>query len=218
MATFIPAPGVAQAVITQHMQGHKCNNILHFYRGATAAWIQSDVQALANALFNSWSNTWKNQHASNVTYNSVSVVDLTNNTPASATSQGAAVNAIGTGNVSPSLALMVQFNIPKRYRGGHPRCYLPGFESGALSPGEDTWISAALTAATAGFVTIVNACVAAVAGITHCVPTYTYTTTVAPNGKKIIRTKTGYNGQFTVSSYTALPPVRHQRRRTTAGA
>lgn len=218
MATFIPAPGVAQAVVTQHMAGHRCNNILHFYHGSTSPWSSTDIQTLANTLFTQWTNVWKNQHASNVVYNSVAAVDLTNNTPFSATSTGSQVTAVGTGNVSPSLALMVNFNIAKRYRGGHPRCYLPGFESGALTASEDQWISAALTAATAGFVTIINAVVAALPGTTHCVPTYSYLTTVSSDGKKILRTKNGYLGQFTVSSYTANPPVRHQRRRTTAGA
>lgn len=218
MATFIPAPGVLQAVITQHVAGHKANNILHFFKGSTSPWTQSDAQTVANTLFTQWSNTWKNQHSSNVVYNSVAVVDLTNNTPVSATSVGASVTAIGTGNTSPSLALMVQFNIAKRYRGGHPRCYLIGFESGALTASEDQWISAALTAAASGFSTIMTNLVTALPGITHCVPTYTYTTTVSPDGKKIIRTKSGYVAQYTVSSYTANPPVRHQRRRTTAGS
>lgn len=218
MAVFIPAPGVAQAVITQHMQGHKIQNILHFYHGSTSPWSSGDVQTLANTLFTNWANTWKNQHASNVTYDGVAVVDLTNSTPFSAQSTGSSVTAIGTGNVSPSLCLMVQFLIAKRYRGGHPRCYLPGFESGALVAGEDNWIGAATLAATTGFATIVNAIVAALPGVTHCVPTYTYTTSVSPDGKKIIRTKNAYVAQYTVSAYRALPPVRHQRRRTTAGS
>jgi hypothetical protein len=55
-------------------------------------------------------------------------------------------------------------------------------------------------------------------GVTHCVPTYSYTSTVSPDGKKIIRTKNAYLQQYTVSSYTANAPVRHQRRRTTAGS
>jgi len=218
MATFIPAPGVAQAVVTQHMAGHKMNNVLHFYHGSTSPWSASDMQTLVNTLFTQWCNVWKNQHSSNTTYQSVQGVDLTNTTPVSATSTGAAVTAVGTGNTSPGLSLMVEFNIASRYRGGHPRCYLPPFESGALTPNEDQWISAALTAAANGFVTIVNAIVAAIPGVTHCVPRYTYLTSVSSDGKKINRVKNGYIGQFTVTSYTALPPVRSQRRRTTAGA
>jgi hypothetical protein len=218
VATFIPAPGVAQAVITQHMAGHKMNNVLHFYHGSTSPWSQSDLQSVANTLFTQWCNVWKNQMASNTTYQSVACVDLTNTTPVSATSTGAAVTAVGTGATSPGLSLMVQFNIASRYRGGHPRCYLPPFESGALTANEDQWISAALTAAAAGFATIVTAIVAAVPGVTHCVPRYTYLTSVDSSGKKINRVKNGYIGQFTVQSYTALPPVRSQRRRTTAGS
>jgi hypothetical protein len=87
-----------------------------------------------------------------------------------------------------------------------------------MTVNEDQWISSALTAATNGFATIVNAIVAALPAVTHCVPTWSYTTTVAQSGKKILRTKSGYLGQYTVSAYIANPPVRHQRRRTTAGA
>jgi hypothetical protein len=200
------------------MQGHKMNNVLHFYHGSTSPWSQADVQTLANTLFTQWANTWKNQHSSNTVYNSVSVVDLTNSTPFTAQSTGAAVTAVGTGNSNPGLSLMVSFNIAKRYRGGHPRVYLPPFESGAMSAGEDTWISAALTAATVGMAAIVTAVVAALPSVTHCVPTYSYTSTVSADGKKIMRHKLAYLQQYTVSSYTANPPVRSQRRRITAGA
>ena len=218
MATFIPAPGVAQAVVTQHIAGHKANNVLHFYHGSTSPWTVSDLQTLVNTLYTQWVNVWKNQMASNITYNNVQGVDLTNATPASATSTGASATAVGSGVSSPGLSLMVSFNIASRYRGGHPRCYLPPFQSTAMTANEDQWISSALTAAANGFVTIVSAIVAALPGVTHCIPRWTYSTAVAPDGKKIIRTKTGYLNQFTVANYTALPPVRSQRRRTTAGS
>lgn len=218
MATFIPAPGVAQTVITQHIAGHKANNVLHWYHGSSSPWTVSDMQTLCNTLFTQWTNVWKNQMASNIAYQNVAGVDLTNTTPVSATSTGTAVTAVGTGVSNPGLSLMVSFNIGSRYRGGHPRCYLPPFQSTAMTTNEDQWIPSALTAAVNGFVTMVSAVVAALPGVTHCVPRWTYLTSVSSDGKKIIRTKNGYLNQFTVSSYTALAPVRSQRRRTTAGS
>jgi hypothetical protein len=218
MATFIPVPGVAQTVVTAHIAGHKANMVWHFSHGGTGPWNGTDLNTLVNTLFGSLNTRMKTTFASNVVFNNIAAVDLTNDTPAIATSTGAQFNCTGIGPATPSLCFMVNFNIAKRYKGGHPRTYMPPLASNSMSAGEDQWQPANITTALTNFANVISDVTVAIPGATNVVPLYNYTVSTNPSTGKVTREKDSLKGVFVVTSYTGNPPIRSQRRRMTSAA
>jgi hypothetical protein len=74
----------------------------------------------------------------------ITATDLTSDTGAQGTAAPALVGT-GGGNLVPgSAAVLINFPSSYRYRGGHPRCYLPPFEDSGLT-NANTWASSYIT-------------------------------------------------------------------------
>src|SRR5262244_2550820 len=123
---FIAVPGVCQVVVNGHISSHRYAQVWHFHGpGSGTPWSATDLNTLVNQVYTSWNSNIRSLMGTNVVLNNVTAVDLTNTTPATAVSTGAALTGTGAGQSEPSLSVMVNFVIAARYRGGHPRTYFP---------------------------------------------------------------------------------------------
>jgi hypothetical protein len=215
---FIPVPGVCQVVIGGTVSTHPFNQVWHFQNGTTgSAWSVGQLDTLCNTIMSGIQSHWVNYIGSNVTYDSASAVDLTNSQPAEGNSTTAAFAGTEVGgDVTPSLCTMVNFHIPRRYKGGHPRTYFPPGTAGSLTANEDQWIPNYVNQTSAAMASIINGVVAAIPGATHCSVAYTYNMVDDPAMHKYHRIRAGLEGVYVVSSYQTSPWVRTQRRRLTS--
>lgn len=216
---FVPVPGVAQSVLRGTVGVNPFALIWHWqFQNSTATWSQPNIQHLADQIFGQFRSQFETLLGAQIHVNVCETVDLGTSTPAT----GASINPGWTSAAAiapPTLAacVMVNFRINARYRGGHPRTYLPGAPAGNTLDG-DNWTASTVTAFSNGWIAMVNAIVSQMAGLgpgplEHVVPKYTYTITQDPVKHKFIRQRTGLQGVFVVQQYTTLAPIRSQRRR-----
>jgi hypothetical protein len=115
---------------------------------------------------------------------------------------------------------MINFKIGARYKGGHPRIYLPiGLGSDTLNNFQ--WSSAFQTAAETAMVNFVSAVATAInaagaTGANHCVPTYTYEYHDDTVNHKYTRRRIGLKNVYTVQTYDTMQKFGTQRRRLEA--
>lgn len=214
----IPAPGVAMARVRGTIGVNPWAVVLHFYNGTATIWSQAQINALATAVSSRWTSGILPQQANNVRYISTLAVDLTDNTQRiSETPLG---NLPGTGTAeSPTLAscILISHRIASRYRGGHPRSYLPPPSKAQVTDG-DNWQSAfvstmqtAWNSFVSGVITDIGA--AGVSSGSLCAPRYTYSYTADNVKHKFVKTRTSYQGPFPISSSVVSSKIATQRRR-----
>jgi hypothetical protein len=119
------------------------------------------------------------------------------------------------------MSTLVRLIINSRYRGGHPRTYLPLGTAAVLNPGNQ-WAPTYLDQVRPAFVAWLLAIVSAAYTITGSqlalvVPRYTYTITDDTVHKKYVRERTGLLNVYTVTDYQPQAQMASQRRRMTIG-
>lgn len=108
---------------------------------------------------------------SSVDYVSGEMTDLTSTSaPQVLDSTGGAGTGVGTA-LTQGVAMVLRKHIVRRYRGGHPRVYIPGQETSYLV-NTGTWAAASLGGEVGDYVTYLAACIAntnpaAIGAITH---------------------------------------------------
>jgi hypothetical protein len=215
--TAILFPGVAQAKVIGNVSGFPFNLIWHFNNNSNGVWTAGQLSSLASNLGTNISGHIAKYSATNVVYTGIQTVDIGTQTPQEG-AYSASIPGTATGTMEPAnLCFCINFGITARYRGGHPRTYIPGQGAGAISTGNQ-WTSAALGTLAQDFANMIGATVSALAtgglaGVTHCVPRYTYEYTADNVHHKFTHTRTGPNGAPTVSTYTVQSRVCTQNRR-----
>lgn len=219
----ILVPGVAQTTISgfNGVQPWAC--VLHWkYDGLSLNWTQDEISVLASAVFTNWNTFISPQCTGAISMTQVAAVDIGSPSPVASTTTGNSVGSLPQPEPIPSsLCLVVSFRIPARYRGGHPRIYLPAGNSVNLAT-TSTWAGSFVNTVQTSFQNFVTSVRASLpqnsgAQVSHVVPTYTYTYTQDPVKHKFIKTRTGVKAIYIVASYLgrALPGT--QRRRLTTG-
>jgi hypothetical protein len=156
--------------------------------------------------------------ANNVLTRQVDSVDLTDTVERAGTTP--ATDVTGTvPYIAPTLAacILVQHKIGARYRGGHPRTYLPPSGTANTTSG-DTWTNTFVATATSAWTALksgVNSDLAAagLAAATQCAPRYTYTYTADNVKHKFTKVRSTFLGPFPVSGFTVDTQIATQRRR-----
>jgi len=128
------------------------------YAGALSS---ADAQTWVNS-FNSAYNTtgFQADMPATTVLNSIMLTDLTSASSPQAIASTGRTGTNGGTSVPNSIAFVVKDRIARRYRGGHPRTYLPGVPTARLS-GPDTWDATNGTNLLNDWVTYINACMAA---------------------------------------------------------
>lgn len=214
----IPAPGVAMARIRGTVGPNPWAVVFHYYIGSAIPYTQSQINALGQA-FNQRTTThliplWSSQ----VKHVATSVADLTDQTQRIYESPLA--NTPGTvPTVPPTLAscILVSYRIPARYRGGHPRSYLPPSGIGNTSDG-DNWTAGVVTT----WQTAINAFIAgldsdmAAAGVLTghlCAPRYTYQYDADEVKHKFVKKRLSFIAPNPVTAAVVSAKIATQRRR-----
>jgi hypothetical protein len=123
-------------------------NVLHAgYTGGPPT--SSDCAAIAELLGNAfWVVPLKADYPSTTTFVGVRVTDLATDTGASGEHAFGTAGTATDASLSAQACVLVNYSISRRYRGGHPRTYLPALAWGALAtPG--TWDSGVISDTTA---------------------------------------------------------------------
>lgn len=142
MSALPPVPNVTKCQIHWTVGDKVAANILHFnyspFGSAPLAYVEALADALDTALA-ALGGLW----GTDTTYTGVTVTDLSSDTgfvseggtPTTGTRDGL--------NLPANVALLASYTIARRYRGGHPRQYLPWFTiADVLSP--QTWVADSL--------------------------------------------------------------------------
>lgn len=218
----IPVPGVAQLVFsgTKSTQPWAC--VTHWkYDLSTAPWTQTNIQLLADTFSNLWGTVGAGDCSAATIMNSVTTTDLTSSAAVVGSNTTSHAGTHAGAELVTSAATVLSFRIPARYRGGHPRIYLP-WGSAADMATEFSWGAAWVTKAANDWVSIVSqlrTTLPTLGGnqVSHVAPTYTYTYAPNASGKKIIKTRTALKQVYIVASYITNPTLGTQRRRLVTG-
>lgn len=194
-------------------------SIIYFKKDAPAGdWSVSLITALANAANSQYGTQLKSHAGSNVTMNHVKAVDIGSGTPniwENTTPQA----GTGAGNKAGNAATcsMINYFIPARYKGGHPRGYWPlGIVTDA--PNEFQWSTTYKTAIDQAFANFIGGIATAVnsAGATnahHCVPAYNYVIVDDQVNHKYKRKRDTLKTVYNVTAYSLNLTQGTQRRR-----
>lgn len=133
-----PVANTMKVVQNWHIGSNlKAENIFHFgYTGGTPT--AADLAGFAAAIQAESVSDWKTNTHSSVSIGLVTCVDIASNTGAQGTA-GTVTAGTLTGNfLGASICVVMSHKIALRYRGGHPRSYLPIGSSSSAS-GNGTW-------------------------------------------------------------------------------
>lgn len=152
MAKLGPLPnvaGVCKVRLIGTVNGKPWVNVLHAqFTGGTAQ--VSDLATFATGVRTAWTTNIAPLCHNYTQLNQVEVTDLTTRT----SNQGndtTSVSGSGGAAISPnSLAACLTLKVVNRYRGGHPRIYLPGVPQANLAGDGATWSTGKASAYTAG--------------------------------------------------------------------
>jgi len=147
MPPLPPVNHVLRCAITGLLAGTPWANILHVGYSGTLP-IALSANAFATKIGLEWLSVWKPMQSHFLVYSECKVTDLT------APLAGVGVVALGGhgavigGSVPNQVAMLVHWSSALRYRGGHPRSYIPGLWESQLHDSK-TWVAALVALAQA---------------------------------------------------------------------
>jgi len=213
------APGVAQMNLSGVHGAQPWSVILHWaWPNITQAWTLTDIQALADAGRSAWAANLAAHCATGVNLTSVQTVDIGSST-AVVGNNTTAVPGTGAGGAVANSAMcaLMSFTIASRYKGGHPRAYLPcGTNTDVLN--EASWNTAFVTAmntAWTGFANGVSNGMSQIGGqnCLQSVARYKYDYVEDAIHHKFHKVRTSYVGTFPVNGHKLASKFGTQRRR-----
>jgi hypothetical protein len=148
-------PSVMQIVfnLTYGEDVHVLNRF--FMQFTPGGFSQAQANALASSISTFWNNRLAPIHPTNVTLTSVVVTDLTSSLGLVGVSTTNHVGTRAGGLLSAETAVVLQFHTLRRYRGGHPRMYLPAGVAGDLADTQ-TWVAGFATVVAADWIAMLN--------------------------------------------------------------
>lgn len=198
------------------------NRIFFSFAGAGPA--VADLNTLAATISSAWNTNLAPQTNTGVTLTGVTLTDLTSASGAQTVTSQSRVGSLAGTALSAGVAMIVKFKIARRYRGGHPRFYLPGRVAADLSSSTQ-WASASTASLATAFAAFIAGCVLSpptnIGVMTHVNVSYFngFTNKTFPSG----RTKAIPNMRSTpvtdpVTSYSVNGFIGSQRRRNQQSA
>lgn len=117
--------------------------VFYSYSGALSF---TDAFTWCSAIFNAWGagGSFKALTSATTTQYRAELTDLTSTTAAQAIINGSVTGTAGGSALPAGTALVISFEIGRRYRGGKPRIYLPGIPLANLNTSQ-TWAPSTLT-------------------------------------------------------------------------
>jgi len=212
-------PGVAQVVLSGTVSAHPWAVIFHFKLDLSGQnWSISQLNATCTGLHTGAFTHIAALTGSNVTFSTCTGVDLGTTTPAEGVSSHAAFSGTLVAPESPpSLCVLVSYQTQDRYRGGHPRAYMPPPNAATLTPTEDAWQGSYINSYSVAFANMMDDTFAAQTGMFQCAVRYNYTFVDDPVHHKYLRTRASLHSTPQVLNWIPKAPVATQRRRIKTG-
>ena len=142
MPTLPPVPLVSKAVIAGTVGGTTWANIFHFLWDTAPT--NTNMQELADQCFIDYCTNLPLNWSNGFTATSCITEDLSSS-PALPGSHVGSATGTSSSSISAGTAMLVKHIIARRYRGGHPRTYMPPPGSGSMTD-DDRWTTAVVTA------------------------------------------------------------------------
>lgn len=183
----------------------------------------TELDTFCTSISSAWNTNLKSFAFSDVTLTSVEAIDLSSGTGASGLWTGA-IAGTNTGEPLPAnAAFIVKFLIDRRYRGGHPKVYLPYLVAESLDSVQE-WLSATaagLVTAFAAFMTdLLTDGWSGAGGMEHVAVSFFhgFTNFLESSGRyRAIPTARSTPVVDIIHGYAANPKVGSQRRRNQQG-
>lgn len=140
-AAFVPVPGVVKTVVEGNINGVPCNNIFYWLMDDTAGLDNAQAVQVATAVHSSYNTHLLSWIISAYTLQQTTAEDLTSVSGGTGVFGGSHPGSFGAQEIAASTSTLVTHKISRRYRGGHPRTYLPPFSGLALADPQH-WTSA----------------------------------------------------------------------------
>lgn len=190
-----------------------------FFLQYSGALSLTDLATVLTTVRNAWNTNMAPNMSVRHTLTSVQGTDLSSATSAQATNSTASVGTQAGTDLAAGTALVIQFKIARRYRGGHPRFYVVSMQQPRLADAR-TWSGATITALASAFGAFIAASVlappAAVGTLSHVNVRYFsgFHNVTLPSGRvRSIPTLLALPTVDAVNSYVVNPIVASQRRR-----
>lgn len=150
MAVLPAVPQVARIQLHQ-TYGSDSNVMNTFHAKFTGSPQEADLNAWAVAVKQSWVTHLSGMVMPSLILNGVVITDLSSSNGATGSDieNNAGGNVSSTG-VPGNVAMVMRFQINRRYRGGHPRQYISGLPNADLED-EDHWSAATINNWDAGY-------------------------------------------------------------------
>lgn len=170
MPALPPANGVARVRLEGTLNGTPAGNRIYLGVSSTYPFTNAQCFALAEQVFDEWKTQMAAFAMPNYEFVQAVVEDLSTGSAAVGESTGAAAPGGRSGTeLASNAAVVINFEIPARYRGGHPRVMLPPLAQGDMVS-SNSWSVGIIEAETAAWQTfignVVGSSAAAAMGIT----------------------------------------------------
>lgn len=215
-------PAVSKVVrLDLHMSQAADSNIQvrEFFQFAGALSTADAVTWLGN-IVTAWGTLMTGALSNTLTLNLSELTDLTSSSAAQVQSSTSHTGANANPPNSAGVALVIRKHIARRYRGGHPRIYIPGTAANWLSTAT-LWDPTELGTVVGLYTTFINACIAntnpaAIGAITHVNVSFYlgFTNHTFPSGRvKAIPTPRATPVVDQITGVVGNPKPASQRRR-----
>jgi len=214
----ILVPGVAQLVLSGTFLTQPWACVWHFaFDNNQSNWTQTEIQSLAAATSQAWGNHAVAISTTEVTLRTTTATDIGSATPVIGIDSNQHVGAIAGGTQTASTCAMMSFHINARYKGGHPRCYLP-WGAPLNQSSEYQWSVSFQTSANNAIAGMINDIRGNVPPrgsslVSHVVPRYNYQVVDDPVHHKYLRQRVSLKAVNIITSYSLNPTLGTQRRR-----
>jgi hypothetical protein len=158
MPPLAPAPQVVEVKVNGLINSIPWANIFHLQYTGTAPQV-ADLNALCTSVLSAYATNFMPLVNAGAALSNAVASDLTNSAAAQGTATNTTVGSRTGTALSNAQACVISWKINNRYRGGHPRSYLPATVASDIINGknfQDAYVTAVNTAATA-FRTALNA-------------------------------------------------------------
>lgn len=132
MAVLAPIPGLARVSVEGVCGLRPWVNVFHVRPLTDAAMDQPTVDDIATAVMSGWVAHFLPSLTTDVHPKLAVAIDLGSNVGLQGQATSSAGGTIGGPTSPASVCALINWRIALRYRGGHPRTYLPGVPEGAV--------------------------------------------------------------------------------------
>lgn len=155
MPALPSVPNYIKSVVDWTIEGDPMGQTINYWQKSGGGGSIADMNSIAAAIATSFGNRLKALYLASTSVTGCSAIDLSSPTANSGLDNTTTAGTRAGSRLSPGTAVVNVHHIARRYRGGHPRNYLPlGASADVVSAG--TWDPTFITAVNTAWANIVT--------------------------------------------------------------